>query len=420
MMLNTNSQQMPTPAAPEIIIKHLLTLEKGEFIKKGFFDAPEGYRSRVDMYFLKAAFMDKTNIERIAAFCSDSIIFKLIEGIKKLRFDFPNGINIKIKTLSTEYDIKTEFSNSNLFINIKNDSKVISQSTILNFENFDKLEIKQKYLQILDNNNITYLENDSNNSSFEILIDALFNGSYFSISDTTISRLDYGFDNRESPIGVFSLFFRDLLNELAKTNFNLVNIVLREISSNQKFRLPFFQRIIIFVIGENWNLLRNIFLENITESDPRRLFSDIRYQDDLYELLNKNQEFLNEDELEAIQRILDNGPQEIRENLDVNPDFWRFRWFSALRNLPKYSELYSSLSKQFGEIDYVGDNENEVLFKDGDSSPMTTEKILELSNVNIVKYIHSFKPKHSWEEPTISGFSSMLGKPNDAQTLKFS
>lgn len=404
----------------ELIIKHLLTLEKGEFLKKEVTDTHESYRSRVYMHYLKDAFTEKSNLERITKYCSSDIVFQLIESIKKLRFDFPNGINIKIKTEDTEYEIKTEIANSNLIVSISNDSQIITTSTISDFEKLNKLEIQEKYNQILLESKITLTENDDNNFNFEILINALFNGSYYTFSDSSISKLDDRYHHGESPNEVFSLILSDILNQLAKDKTDITIALLREISSNPKYRLPFFQRVVLYVVGENWSSLRNLFLETITESDPKKLFSDYHYQNDLYELLNKNQELLNEKELAAIQHILEIGPQEEKEKADSYPDYWRLRWYSALRKLPQYSELYTSFSKQFSRTHDDFDHENEVRITAGDRSPMTTEEILDMSNDNIVKYIHSFKPKDRWEEPTISGFSGMLGKAIESEPLKFS
>lgn len=404
----------------ELTIKHLLTLEKGEFLKKGFTDRHESYRSRVYMHYLKDAFTEKSNLERITKYCSSDIVFQLIESIKKLRFDFPDGINIKIKTEVREYDIKTEIVNSDLLVNLINDNQIISTTTISDFEKLDKNSIREKYGQILLGNNITFTENDGNNFNFEILINALLNGSYYTFSDSSISKLDDRYHHGESPNEVFSLILRDILNQFAKEKTDIAIAILKDISSNPKYRLPFFQRIVLYVIGENWNSLRNLFMELISESDPKKLFSDYHYQNDLYELLNKNQEHLNEEELAAIQHILEIGPQEEKEKADSYPDYWRLRWYSALRKLPQYSELYTSFSIQFGRTHDDFDHENEVRITAGDKSPITIEEILEMSNDNIVRYIHSFKPKDLWEEPNISGFSRMLGKAIETEPLRFS
>lgn len=161
-------------------------------------------------------------------------------------------------------------------------------------------------------------------------------------------------------------------------------------------------------------------METISGNDPKRLFSNYQYQNDLYELLNKNQELLNEEELTEIQHVLEIGPQEDIEQENNYPDYWRLHWYSALRKLPKYSELYNSFSKKFGKTHDDFEHENEVRFSVGDRSPLTTDEILEMPNSNIAKYIHSFKPRDGWVEPTIRGFSGMLGKAIETEPLKFS
>ncbi|MDP3929210.1 MAG: hypothetical protein Q8R57_09320 [Bacteroidota bacterium] len=404
----------------ELIIKHLLSLEKGEFLKKWPTETHESYRSRAHLHYLKDTFIEKTNLERITKYCSSHIIYQLLENIKKLRFDFPNGINIKIRSESNEYDIKTEISNSDLLVNLINDSHIISTSTISDFEKLGKHDIKEKYNQILIGNKITFIESEDNDFNFENLINALFNGSYYSLSDNPISKLDDGYHNGEGLNEVFSIILRDLLNQLSKENPNKAISKLREISTNPKYRLPFFQRLILFVIGENWTSLRNIFLEIISENDPKKLFTDYHYQNDLYELLNKNQELFNENELIAIQHILKIGPQKEKDESDSFPNLWRLRWNSALRKLPMFSDEYLLLSRQLNVTYEYFENENKTHIKWGDSSPLSKEEILKLKCIDIVNLIHSFKPKDRWEEPTISGLSISIGQAVEQNPLKFS
>lgn len=247
----------------ELIIKHLLTLEKGKFLKEGFSDTHESYRSRVYLYYLKDAFTEKSNLERITKYCSSVIIYQLLENINKLRFDFPNGIVIKIKSESNEYDIKTELSNSDLLVNIIKDNQIISTSTISDYEKVDKNGIKEKYNQIFLDNNITFTKPDDYDFNFEILINELLNGSYYLFSDNSISKLDDSYNQGESPNEVFSLILRHILNQLAKEKTDIATALLREISSNPKYRLPFFQRVLLFVIGENWFSLRILFGNNL-------------------------------------------------------------------------------------------------------------------------------------------------------------
>lgn len=406
----------------EVIIKHLFYIEKGDsYIKES--EHIEGkYYSKVYLNSLKTIFTNKLILERIANNCSKSILIELANNIKKLRFDFPKGINITIKIDAQEFHINTLISNSDLQVKISSGNQIEKPNIIIaDFDNLNKNDLKKLYINIFNENNISINDSIDNTSNIDSLVNDIFHGSYYEFLDSSISQLNDNYYYGESTNEVFSLIFRDLLNQKVKTNTEVAKKLLNEFSFNNKYRLPFFQRVVLFIIGENWNLLKNLFIEIISENDKKKIFSDYEYQNDLFELLDKNQEKLEVNELNEIQKIIDFGPQEDnKERYENYSDYWRLRWYSALRKLSKYSDLYSSLSIKLGKTYEDFDYKNKIRFSSGESSPMTIEEILSMTNEKIVKYIDSFKPNDVWEEPTISGFSSIIQKAIEIEPIKFS
>jgi hypothetical protein len=412
-------------AKAELILKHLLSIEKVEAVKKDISGSDvESYRSRVYMHYLSNSLIEKKLTARIAEHCSYKIITDLADNIKKLRFDFPKGINVSIKIKGDEYSIKVEIENDNLNISISEKNypeKIVGTKQLTNFENLSIEQTKISLISILKESTIDYEENKDNEQSVQMLTYSLTNGSYYSFSDDTISQLNDRYNHDEKVVEVFSLIFRDLLNDKVKQNPEAGIALLKLFVFNNKYRLPFFRRVVLFVIGENWEATKNLFWEVVKDNDPMHIFSNHFFNKDLYELLSKNQMLFGREEIAALQKIIDLGPQDEKEDRDPKYiNYWQLRWYSALRNISPFKEGYEKLSLSENLTNEHYENLGVVRTRVGSVSPFSIEEILQKSNEEIVKFIHSFKPKDRWEEPTIDGLSGALNKAVEMDPQKFS
>lgn len=409
----------------ELILSYLLSIEKSEFIQQVEYGTEvESYRSRVYMHSLTDSLIEKKMTARIVANCSDVIITDLADNIKRLRFDFPKGINISIEEKGDKYTIKTVIDNENLNISISeknNPENIHGTKQLLKFENLNENQTKDAFLAILKEYKIEYEETENNSHNIAILLNAVTNGSYYTFSDNTISKLNDRYNHGDKVVEVFALIFRDLLNDKVKQNTNEGIALLKLFALEKKYRLPFFLRVVLYVIGDNWEISKSLFWELIKENDPMSIFSNYYYEKDVYELLNKNQALLNKKETESLQTIIDMGPQDKREKRDPKYiDYWQLRWYSALRNISPFKEKYEKLSQSEKLTNEYFENLGVIKTRVGSVSPFSVEEILQKSNEEIVKFIHDFKPKDHWEEPTIDGLSNSLGKAIENDPQRFS
>jgi hypothetical protein len=417
----------PTPddiAKAELILKCLLSIEKSQIVQQdGFGTEVESYRSRIHMRYLTASLVEKKMTAKIVANCSYVIITELADTIKKLYFDFPNGINVFIKKKENKYNIKTVIENENISISIfqkNNPEIIIGTKQLLKFENLNENETKETFLAILKEFNIKYLKTEDNSHNIAFLLNALTSGSYYTSSDDTISKLNDRYNYGDKIVEVFALIFRDLLNDKVKQNINTGIALLKLFALENQYRLPFFRRVVLFVIGENWGLTKSVFWELLNGNDSKKIFSNYNYEKDTYELLNKNQTLLNKKEIKTIQKIIDLGPQDKSEKSNPKDvDYWQLRWYSALRNLTPFKERYEKLSQSEKLTNEHFENLGVIKARVGSVSPFSMEEILEHSNEEIVNFIHAFKPKDNWEEPTIDGLSSSLGKAIENEPQRF-
>lgn len=408
----------------ELILKHLFNIEKVEVVNESAFAHSQNYRSRVYLHYLSDVLIDKKLTKKIVANCSDKIIFDLAGNIKKLRFNVPNGINISLKIKGDEYNIKSEIENENLNVTVseKNESiKIIGTKSIEKFENLTDLQTRNAIISILKEFGIEYEVSQDNEFNLEILTNAVFNGSYYSFSVESISKLYDRDHHDDNVVEVFSLIFTEMLNEKVKQNFEVGFSIIKSFALDNKYRLPFFQRVVLFVIGENWEACKSLFWEIAKDNDPMNIFSKHSHQNDLYELLNKNQKLLIKQEIETVQKIINLGPQDEKNDIDSNSlDYWKLRWYSALRNISPFKEIYAKLSQTQNLTNEHYENLGEVTIRSGSVSPFRVDEILQKSNEEIVNFIHSFKPKDRWAEPTIEGLSNELSSAVQNEPQKFS
>ncbi len=409
----------------ELILKYLFNIEKVEVVKEGILgiDA-ESYHSRIYLHYLTDALIDKKLTAKIVTYCSDSVIIDLAEQIKTMRLDFPRGINFSIKIKDKNYHCKADIETEDLNIEISGkeyDEKIIGRKTIEKFENFTDEQVKTFFIAFLKELGLKYEEPKPKEFDIEILTNALSNGSYYSFSDDTISKLNDRYHHGDKVVEVFSLIFRDLLNDKVKQNKEAGVSLLKSFAFKNKYRLPFFRRVVLFVIGENWEACKSLFWEIVKENDQMLLFSNHSFDKDLYEMLNKNQMLLSQEEISALQKIIDLGPQDKREDRDPKyKDYWQLRWYSAMRNIAPFKDSYEKLSQSENLTNEHYENLGVVRTRWGSGSPFSAEEILQKSNQDIVKFIHGFKPKDRWEEPTIDGLSNSLSAAVQNEPQKFS
>lgn len=407
----------------EIILKHLYTIERIDIKDKEAFkeDRDRRYTSLVHLYCLKDSFKEKKLISKIANHCSDEIVIYLANMIKRIRFDFPNGLSTRIESEKKYFGLKIHIDNKDLDVKVieyGDPDRNIGNKIIENFEKYNKKETVKKLYVILNELEIDYPETEEND--FDAIANLLTNGSYYSFTNERISELNNWDVHGEKLEEIFALIFRDLLNEKVKRGDPSDFDLLRLFALDNFYRLAFFKKVALFVISENWVSSKGIFWDLFKKDETTELFDNTNLYDDLYELLNKVQSNLTTDEIGIIENTIEKGPQNDKYDYN-NPelvDYWKFRWYSALRNIPPFNFKYEQQS-QIQKRTYTSFENREVEFSSRSISPFSAEEILQKTNEEIVAFIKDFRTLDRWEGPTVSGFSSELEKAVEKDPKKF-
>lgn len=406
----------------ELILHYLFLVEKAE-IQEDIWDGEgDSYRSRLYLHFLSDKFEKRNFAQKVVKYCSSNIILELGRTIKFLLLDYPKGVNTLLKDGEKEYEIKIHIEKENLLVSSKlKDSEVANAtSTLENWEDKSETNLKQELVSILKQQNINYIPNNENDDTFQRLNFALNTDLTSAFGFNSIRKLDDRYSNNEKVLNVFSLIFRELLDEKAKLNPVEAISLLKIFCYDKKYRIPFYKRITLYVICENWNTTKSLFWELVKGNDALHLFSICKYQKELYDLLYRNQQVLERGEKEIIQNIINQGEQDVvNEQDEKHKEYWQLRWYAALKDIDPFKEKYLSLSKSLNITNEHYENLGEVRMSSGSVSPISKDDLLEKSNQEIADYIKTFKPKDHWEDPNISGLSDILGSAVETQPEKF-
>ncbi|HVA97313.1 MAG TPA: hypothetical protein VNG53_00345, partial [Bacteroidia bacterium] len=406
----------------ELILHYLFQVEKTE-IQKDIWDGEgDSYRSRLYLHFLSDKFEKGNLAPKVVKHCSTNIILELGRTIKFLLLDYPKGVNTLLKDGEKEYEIKIHIEKERLLISSKlKDGEVANTtSTLTNWEDKSEPDLKQELVSILKQQNINYTPTNDNDDTFQRLNFALNTDLTSAFGFNSIRKLDDQYSNNEKVLNVFSLIFRELLDEKAKQNPVEAISLLKTFCYDKKYRIPFYKRIALYVICENWETTKSLFWELVKDNDALHLFSIYKYQKELYDLLQRNQQALEKEEKGILQNIIDKGEQdEVNDQDERHKEYWQLSWYAALKDIEPFNEKYLSLSKSLNITYEHYEKLGEIRTRVGSVSPISKDDLLKKSNQDIAEYIKTFIQKFGWDEPTAEGLSDTLGSAIKIEPEKF-
>jgi len=404
----------------ELILHYLFQVEKSEIQEVFWDDKGEGYRSRLYLHFLSDKFVKGDSLTKVVKYCSSTVILDLGRTIKFLLLDYPGGVNTLVKDSEKEYQIKIHIDKENLLVQsrLKDNEDALEKSILANWEDKSEEALKQELVSIMKQHKIDYIPGNDDDDTFQRLNFALNTDLTSAFGFNSIRKLDDIYSNDEKVLNVFSLIFRELLDEKAKQNPVEAMSLLKTFCYDKRYRMPFYKRIALYVICENWGTTKSVFWELVKNNDALHLFSIYKYQKELYDLLHRNQQEFEKEEKKILQNIINQGEQG-EANEHEREDYWQLRWYAALKDITPFEEKYRTLSNKLKITNVHFESLGEVTMKSGSVSPISKSDLLLKSNQDIAAYIKGFKPKDRWEDPNISGLSDMIGRAVEAQPEKF-
>lgn len=397
-----------------IIVKHLFSLQKSQRITRNN-NNPDEYFSPVYLYYLSGVPKEQQVIRQLIAGSADWVIDYLCDSMNKILLDFRDGISTVINDGDKHFKVEAIIEGKDVIIqsSLTSDNSTVQATNLPGFHQSGEMDFTETMIDVLKQHGITYRAEENKDYNLESLRVRLFHGKSYSMSGTAIYKLEESDDNEDDLLTIFSLMLSKLLLEYnAQLPLN-TSLKLEELWD--KFRLPLFRRIFLFVIGKTWPSARQLYTKLL--ATEKVIFSTHDYEKELYWLLNKNATNFTVYETESLGKIISEGP--IGE---TNPAFiedWELQWYSALNPLPAFKPQYETLSKKLNKTADKFENKDEVAIRSGSVSPYSVDEILKKPNEEIVNFIENFKPANRWEEPNIAGMAERLGKAVETEPSHF-
>ena len=343
-----------------------------------------------------------------------SLLYKLIDiSYPALRWLYDDYM-VEFTIDGTEYILTSNFSSLyNVdFVVTSDDSEVIKYSVIdyhLKSEDEIKGEFNNSISEKIDQSNIETKAYLGDNDKLDYLVELLFKEN-FEASHFKLIKLDeeYFRDNVEVQLFMITLLVKNL-KEKSKDEFKSV---ITELINSPKFNLPIFRRIAIYFISNNYVKLNELLWSKVEEYN---LLDDYRYEDDIYNLLHNNFGIINEDHKEYLTSIIERGSKDKKFE-----DYWKFKWYSILKEDQKYSDKYNELKMKVGDDkDYKWQPSGVITFW-GSTSPITVKDIISNSSMWIVNYLNNYKKKENdFRGPDEQGLADTLKESVSEAPEKF-
>ena len=378
----------------------------------------------INLYWVRHTFIENGMIEKMTRFCSDKVVYKIADSLKKAFLDFANirtgfdfdgrhyllegyleKAHLKL-TLSKCTEIGTD-RDTTITVFGKNNYQVESDIATQRIENYEELndaDLKGRISKFLNVNcSISDIEE----------IDLVFNTIFYQLNDgyslswcPSIFELPKNDIYRDDIKTVFSIILREFLNFRAQSDKVNTLEILTNFISKPKFRLPFFKRIALFIIAENWDsTFQPLFWKLVEQEGINNFFTNHYYYKEIYQLLKRNVLQFNEEEKSKIQALLDSNIEGV-ENIES----WQLRWYSALKEDEKFRERFDSLSKKLSVSSDDFERPSGVITRWIPSeSPYTEEDLLRMEVTELIEKINNFQPPSgSFEGPSIDGFGKAI------------
>jgi hypothetical protein len=397
------TQQLSNRQKALTILRNLFTISLSTEHQELF--ESNRYYSPYDLWSIKTQLIDNGFLRELVAEFSFEEIAGLPQAINYLLRDHMVKPNFGAPTPLYSLYLQADFNDLQVVLEklTENDRQVVHSEVIPDY--LDKgRDWQDQYFRTL------FREFDPIGEEMDIVLERaiyLFRNDFTSLLNLEpVSELQDNLEGNEL-MSTFALILRDWLSLLAIERPQEAAIALRELLDSPRYDQPYFRRIAIYTMKQNWQALREVFWHMVTTFPDGNLFSHDVYKVELRELLQfTNGEFLPDDVVRILD-IIDSGPME-DPHYSNNTVIWQMRWLDAMKEHPTFEGRFRELSTGFDKLPDFS-NEGRVIIQSGYESPVTAEEIKALENDELVTLLINFKTKDRRDGPDIEGLAHAFG-----------
>lgn len=249
---------------------------------------------------------------------------------------------------------------------------------------------------------------------FDEKLEYIFDGLYSDYSHIWFKSLvSGGRDHARDADEVLTTALRDVLLAKCEANRQDGKKVLDDFLSN-RYLFPIFKRFVLLCIDKFWPDYAE-FIDSYFKLIPTAL-EESDYEIELQDvLLHHNSEFSGFLK-SRLKELINNIPEYYVEKGEKATAYWKYKWFSPLRNNPNFHILYEEALQKAEPKDgkpYEPERTASMGGYISHKSPVSREDILQKPIAELVKYLGEFKGADFWKgafegEPDKEGLADTL------------
>ena len=253
----------------------------------------------------------------------------------------------------------------------------------------------------------------------------LFDGLYEDYSQVWFKSLASGGSSHASSAEeVLTIISRDILLVRCEAKKSGTKPILKLFLSNE-YRFPIFKRFVLLCLDKYWDDYSDLFEKFVMKTPDVLEKSD--WEVELQDILrNHNRKFDNELK-NKIKELIENVPEYYQKEGKKLVAYWKYKWFSPLKDNLKFTEMYNEARKQAkikGNKPYNPDRSAHKFEPVIHKSPITKEEILRKPIVELVKFLIEFEgidSRHAIfeEKPDKEGLAGELQAAVEENPKKF-
>jgi len=226
-------------------------------------------------------------------------------------------------------------------------------------------------------------------------------------------------DYLDEPLDVLTFILKRILIAKAKSDINITQEILKTFL---KEKYLYFPKIALYVIGNYLDEYREFFWKVLNDDTENIILKNTSsFGDELKHILENLKE-LTEKQREILKNKIEDSAklEDFKEDQKLCLALHKQQFYKALSHEQYFKELYDEI-KNVTKYDIelrpaIGKPE---ISSGLGVSPLTKEKIMQMPNNEIAKFLATFRTKDYWKGPSVIGLSKILEEVAKENPEKF-
>ena len=226
-------------------------------------------------------------------------------------------------------------------------------------------------------------------------------GTYHSFYE----ELDY----LDEPLDMLTFILKRILNAKAKSDIKTTLEILKKLIDVKNYF--YFPKMALFIIGNNLDKYEEFFWKILNEDSDNSIFKNSSpFGDELKNIL-ENLKKIDIEKRKILQSKIENSAklEDFREKQELYLNLHKQKFYKALSYDKYFKKLCEEMKSLTGYDIELRPTIGKVEVSSGiERSPLTKEKLLQMTNKELADFLLTFRPTNYWKSPSVYGLSNVL------------